>query len=97
MQWRPSKLALGRMCLVRRGDRTLLYLIPGNGGFLAAIVLGERAFRLAMDAAVPDAVKGMLAGARPYAEGRGIRLPVRSQGDVETVALLVRIKLAPKP
>lgn len=95
-QWRPSKSGYGRICLLRRGERTLLYMTPDRGRVWIAIVLGERAFGLAMAGAIPDAIKGMLADARPYAEGRGIRYPVDSQGDIAAIAELVRIKTTPK-
>jgi hypothetical protein len=96
MQWRPSKAEFGRICLLRHRKRTLLYLTPDRGRVWVAIVLGERAFGLAMASPIPDAVKRMLAEARPYAEGRGIRYPVDSPGEIPVVAELLRIKTAPK-
>ncbi len=95
-EWRPSKLEFGRMCLLRYKDRTLLYLIPMAGQLLVGVVLGQRAFDLAMESALPDAIKKMLRDARPYAEGRGIRFTAKSAKDVASVALLVKLKTAPK-
>jgi hypothetical protein len=94
-EWRPSKLAFGRMCLLRHKKRTLLYLIPDDDGFLAAVVLGERACGLALAGSIPAAIKRMIADARPYAEGRGIRFPVRSLRDVKTAVRLVEFKTMP--
>jgi hypothetical protein len=84
------------MCLLRHKKRTLLYLTPDKGQVLVAVVLGERAFELAMSASLPAAIKKMLAEAKPYAEGRGIRFPVDSVRGVPVVAKLVEIKTAPK-
>ena len=95
-EWRPSKLAFGRVCLLRHRKRTLLYLTPDKGQVLVAVVLGERAYELAMASSLPAAIKKMLSEARPYAEGRGIRFPVASLSDVPVVAKLVEIKTAPK-
>jgi len=95
-EWKPSKLGCGRMCLLRHKKRTLLYLTPDKGQVLVAVVLGERAFELAMSASLPAAIKKMLAEAKPYAEGRGIRFPVDSVRGVPVVAKLVEIKTAPK-
>lgn len=96
LEWRPSKLEFGRMCLLRHKDRTLVYLIPMAGQLLVGVVLGQRAYELAMESALPAAIKKMLSDARPYAEGRGIRFTVKSAKDVASVALLVKLKTAPK-
>jgi hypothetical protein len=95
-EWKPSKLAFGRVCLLQHKKRTLLYLIPDKEQFLVAIVLGERAYGLAMASSLPAAIKKMLSEARPYAEGRGIRFPVNSVSDIPVVAKLVEIKTTPK-
>lgn len=95
-EWKPSKLAFGRLCLLRHKKRTLLYLIPDKGQLLVAVVLGERAYELAMAASLPATIKKMLSEAKPYAEGRGIRFPVNSLSDVPVIAKLVEIKTTPK-
>jgi hypothetical protein len=95
-QWRPSRIGLGRMCLVRRKGRTLLYLTPDKGRVWVAIILGDRACGLALSAPIPAAIKRMLAKATPYAEGRGIRYPVDSLRGVPVIIKLVRIKTTPR-
>ena len=94
--WKPSTLAFGRMCVLQVKKRTLLYLIPEGAGFLAAVVLGERAFELAVASAIPASIKRLLSEAKPYVEGRGIRFPVRTDRDVTTVIRLVEFKTQPK-
>ena len=94
--WKPSKLAFGRVCLLQHKKRTLLYLTPDKGQFWVAIVLGERAFAMAMASSLPAAIKKMFSEARHYAEGTGIRFPVASMSDVPVIAKLVEIKTAPK-
>ena len=95
-RWRPSKTAFGRMCLVQHKKRTLLYLTPDQGKVWIAVILGERAYSLAMSSSIPAAIKRMLKDARPYAEGRGIRYPVDSLRAVPVIAKLVEIKTTPK-
>ena len=92
--WKPSKTAFGRMCLLQQKKRTLLYLIPENGEVRIAIVLGERAFQLAMASSLPEAIKTLLLEAKPYVEGRGIRFPSTSQEDLPMISELLRIKTA---
>ena len=95
-EWKPSKAAFGRICLLQHKKRTLLYLTPEKGQIFVAIILGERAFELAMAASLPAAIKKMFSEAKPYAEGRGIRFPVDSMSDVPVVAKLIEIKTTPK-
>jgi hypothetical protein len=95
-QWRPSKTGFGRLCLLQHKKRTLLYLIPEKNVVRVAIVLGERAYGLAMASALPAAIKQLLSEAKPYAEGRGIRFPVNSPSDIAVVKMLVDIKTTPK-
>jgi len=95
-QWKPSKEGFGRICLLQHKKRTLLYITPDKEKVWIAIVLGERAFHLAMASSLPSNVKKMFSEARPYAEGRGIRFSVNSLNDVSTVKKLLEIKTAPK-
>jgi hypothetical protein len=96
-EWKPSKVAFGRICLLKQGLRTLVYLIPGRGGFEVSVVLGERAAALALASeALPAEIKRRVAGARSYAEGRGVRFPVTRDDEVPAVVTLVTLKLAPK-
>ena len=94
--WRPSKVEFGRICLLRVGARTLLYLIPSAPGFDVSAVLGERAVELAMASDLPAAVKKQLAEARRYAEGRGVRIAMTSLNLVPVVRKLAAIKATPR-
>jgi len=95
-QWKPSKAGFGRICLLQHKKRTLLYLTPERENVRVAIVLGERAYDLAMSSSLPAAIKKMFSEARPYAEGRGIRFPVSSLSDVARIKKLLEIKTTPK-
>jgi hypothetical protein len=95
-EWKPSKLAFGWIHLLTHKKRTLLYMFPDKGRLMVSIVLGERAVGLAMDSSLPNPIKQMIAEARPYVEGRGIRFPVQSAADIQTVRDLVDIKTTPK-
>ena len=95
-EWRPSKTEFGRVCLLQHKKRTLLYLTPEKEKVRVAIVLGERAYGMAMASSLPAAIKKMFSEARPYAEGRGIRFAVSSPSEFSTVRKLVEIKTTPK-
>lgn len=96
IEWKLSTLAFGHVCLLRHKKRTLLYLLPEPPSITVAIVLGERAYGLAMVSTLSAAIKQALSDARPYAEGRGIRVPVRAARDLGTIRKLVTIKLMPR-
>lgn len=93
--WKASKSEFGLMCLLQHKKRTLLYLTPDKDLVWVAIILGERAFHLAMARELPEEIKKLLVDAKPYAEGRGIRFAVRATGDLATVATLLEAKTTP--
>ena len=93
--WKPSKSEFGKLCLLQCKKRTLLYLTPDLDCVWIAIVLGERAYGLAMASWLPDVIKNLLLAAKPYAEGRGIRFSIRSAEELPTVGRLVEIKTTP--
>ena len=84
------------MCLLQHKKRTLLYLTPEKEKVRVAIILGERAYDLAMASSLPAPIKKMFSEARPYAEGRGIRFSVNSPRDISTIKTLVELKTTPK-
>lgn len=79
---------------LKRKDRTILYLLPGEGGFRCAFVLGDKAAEAARRAKLPKAVLKAIDEAPVYAEGRGFRLEVRTAKDVATMKALAAIKMA---
>jgi hypothetical protein len=93
-RWSASKtLPLGALRLIRR-QRTVLYLLPEKNGFRVAFVFGERATTAIREGGFPTELVAALNEARVYAEGRGLRLEVRTAGDVDTVRRLAAVKLA---
>lgn len=96
VEWRPhNKAEFGRYCLLRRKDRTLLYLLPKPGMVEVTVVLGERAYELAMNSSLPARIKKFASEARDYAEGRFIRFPA-APADVPHIVRMVEFKLTPK-
>ena len=92
--WTFSGPKYGWSLRLKRKDRVVLYLIPQLGHFLVGVVLGEKAVRAAREADLPAAVLEAMESARPYAEGRGIRVPVRDAEDVQAAMKLAALKMA---
>ena len=95
-EWVHSKTPFGGYCIVRSGDRALLYLIPAKSAFEVAIVLGERAAAAAISDPLLRQRKALVSAAPRCAAGRAVRFAVESAADVATARRLVQIKTAPK-
>lgn len=74
--------------------RAVLYMTPCKGYFLASFALGEKAVKAAHENDLPESVLAVIDSARKYAEGRGVRLEVRTAQDVRNIEKLAVIKMA---
>ena len=72
--------------------RNLCFVSPGEGNFVVAFLLGERAVSEALASELPEKVKSELSEARQYVEGRPVRVVVKTARDLTTVVALLRIK-----
>ena len=93
--WGFPGVKYGWSLRLKKKDRTLVYLTPCEGHFLAGIVLGDKALGLARAGGlVPAPVLALVETAPKYAEGRGVRVEVRNAADLETAEHLVSIKMS---
>lgn len=72
----------------------LIYLLPRDGFFKVALVFGQKAFDEVMSSNIAENIKAELRSAKPYAEGRGIRLEVKSDAIVKDIQELIKIKVS---
>ena len=79
---------------LKRKKRTVLYLIPRKGHFVAALVFGEKAVKAAHESDLPVSILERLDKAKKYVEGRGISIEVKSKKDLSNVEKLAEIKMA---
>ena len=93
-EWGYTSKSTGWGVRLKRKDRIILYMAPCRGFFLASFALGEAAVRAAHASGLPAPVLELLDAAKKYAEGRGVRLEVRSAEDVRNVVELAVIKAA---
>ena len=94
IEWGFSSKKTGWGLRLKREKRTILYMTPCEGYFLASFALGEKAVKVARESDLPVSVLEVIDSARKYAEGRGVRLEVRSAEDVRNVEKLAVIKMA---
>jgi hypothetical protein len=93
-QWQFAGKAFGWSLRLRQGKRVLVYMLPCPSFFLASFALGEKACRAARSAGLPEPLLAVLDAAPKYAEGRGVRIPVRTRKDVDGVVRLAALKAA---
>ncbi|ELR68666.1 hypothetical protein C900_05955 [Fulvivirga imtechensis AK7] len=93
-EWKYPGAKYGWSFRVKDKKRVIIYLLPRENYFLAAMVFSPKATEMVLESPITDIIKDELRAARPYAEGRGIRIPVKNQKDVKDIKLLIDIKLA---
>jgi len=94
IEWGYASKSTGWGLRLKQEKRTVLYMTPCQGYFLASFALGEKAVKLAHDSDLPDSVLTVIDNARKYAEGRGVRLEVRKVQDVRAIEKLAMVKMA---
>jgi hypothetical protein len=91
--WGYAGAAYGWSLRLAHDKRNLVYMTPCERYFLASFALGEKACTAARDAGLSAATLALIESAPRYAEGRGVRVPVRTLADVQQVIRLARLKL----
>jgi hypothetical protein len=94
MEWGFSSKKTGWGLRLKQEKRTILYMTPCEGYFLASFALGEKAVKAAHESDLPASILKVIDGARKYAEGRGVRLEIRTAQDIRNVEKLAAIKMA---
>jgi hypothetical protein len=93
-KWSFSGKSHGWILQLRRKRRTVLYMVPCPGYFVASFALGEKACQAAHGSGLPTRVLEIIQHAPTYPEGRGVRLEVRNKKDLANVEALASIKMA---
>lgn len=91
--WAFTSAAAGWSLRLRRKDRIVLYMKPDSGRFLVSFALGEKAVAAAHTEKLPKRILAAIDSAPRYAEGRGVRIEVKTIRDVASLAALAQIKL----
>jgi hypothetical protein len=79
---------------LKQKDRNIVYLGPGEGCFMVAFTLSDKAVSEARSTRLPRAVAETIAAATRYPEGTGVRLLVHGPGDLPAIRKLAAIKMA---
>jgi hypothetical protein len=95
-EWRQYSKTAPWVVKVSESERTLFYITPRPGHFEVTVVLGERAVAAALGGRVGKKLHASIREAKPFVEGRPVRILVRSKADVQAVEELVAVKLKPE-
>ena len=94
VKWSFSGNAHGWILQLRQKRRTVLYMVPCPGFFVASFALSEKACQAARGSTLSARVREIIHHAPKYPEGRGVRLEVRNRKDLADVQELASIKMA---
>lgn len=93
-EWGYASKSTGWGLRAKGEKRTILYMTPCKGYFLASFTLGEKAVKAAHVSALPPSILEVIDGAKRYVEGRAVRLEVRSIEDAKNIEKFAIVKMA---
>ena len=93
VEWGFSSPRTGWGLRLKQPKRTVLYVTPCKGYFLVSFALGEKAVQAAHEWGLPAQVLAVIDGAKRYAEGRGVRLEIKSAEDLVWVLKIADAKM----
>jgi len=93
-EWNYPGAKYGWSFRIKDKKRVIIYLLPRDKYFLAAFVFGQKATDFILGSNIFNDIKLELQNARVYAEGRGIRIEVKSEKILPDIKKLIEIKLA---
>jgi len=73
--------------------RNLFFFKPYESSFAITFVFGDKAVEAVNRGDLPESIKEELNNARKYMEGRGLRVEVSGEKDVENIKKLIMIKI----
>ena len=93
-EWKHYGAKSGWILKSLAGKRNMFFLTPCEGYFRLGFVFGDKAVAAIEASGLPAGLVAEVRDAKKYAEGRGLRLEVRTPGDVAIVKKLIIIKAA---
>ena len=93
-KWGYSGKQWGWSLALKQKKRTIVYLTPSMFFFYAGYALGEKAVEIAVSRGLTPEVMSIIESAKKYAEGRAIRLEVRTAQDVQQALVIAKAKMA---
>lgn len=93
-KWNFSGKKWGWSLQLKHKKRTVVHMTPCKAYFVVGFALGERAVKAAHAGNLPESALTIIDTATKYAEGRAIRIEVRTKRDLDNTVKLAAIKMA---
>lgn len=93
-KWSYSGKQWGWSLALQQKKRTIVYLTPSEAFSYAGFALGEKAVVAARQGGLPPSVLQVIETSRKYAEGRGVRLEVRTAEDIGHIVEIAAAKMS---
>jgi hypothetical protein len=93
-EWKYYGPKNGWSLKVFRKKRNMCFVGHEPGALAMAFVFGERAYDRLLTSDMRPALRKAVEGARRFPEGRGIRLVLRDESDLDDAQLLLDIKMS---
>jgi hypothetical protein len=93
-EWSSYSPKAGWSLRVKRKERTIVWLGPRAGSFIAAFILGDKAMQAACAGKLPQRIVKIMNEAPKNPEGTGVRIPLKTPKNLAAVKSLAAIKLA---
>ena len=93
VNWGYSGKKWGWSLRLKQRARTVLYMTPRSGHFVVGFALGQKAVDAAHESDLPGSTLDMIDDSQKYAEGRAVRVEVRSGDDLRNAARIATIKM----
>jgi hypothetical protein len=92
-EWKYYGQKIGWTLKLLYKKRNLFFFTPYQNYFQIAFVFGNKAVAVVEQSDLPLNIIDQIKNARKYAEGRGLRIVVKKQKDVNAVLKLTKIKM----
>ncbi len=93
-EWNSYSPKAGWSLRVKRKARTIVWLGPRDGSFIAAFILGDKAMEAARSIKLSQRIVKIINEAPKYPEGWGVRIPMKALKDLAPAKDLAAIKIA---
>jgi hypothetical protein len=93
VDWGFSGKKWGWSLRLKQKARTVLYMTPRHDHFVVGFALGQKAVDAAHESDLPQSMLDMIDDSQKFAEGRAVRVEVRTADDLRNVARIATIKM----
>lgn len=92
-EWKFYGQKIGWTLKVLQKKRNLFFFTPCNKYFKLSFVFGNKAISAIEKSGLPKPLINELRNAKQYAEGRGLRMEIKSRKDLDHILTLVNFKV----